>query len=195
MKFSRKQTVSAGVMIGLLIIGGIILVRANKSNENGAPDEQVSTQQQSVAETDESGVPQPCGGNSSDDCIGSPSIDFYPSPAESASNPELKATGTHKEIMGRIVELPSDKNIVIKTSSGRTISVNFPIDAVDNFNQNISSNYQGLQVGVGDMLRIDYYENTPPNIETINASQIQLSSLILKNINIKANPDAKLEKY
>jgi len=65
-------------------------------------------------------------GNPIDQCISTPSADFWPIGSEGATNPYLKypTTSSPNEEMGRIINDASD-TIQLKTSSGRIIAVDY----------------------------------------------------------------------
>ncbi len=134
----------------------------------------------------------PCTGNAEDECKGAPSIDFFPGGSEDAHNPEFQDTGKYKEIMGRITAIRG-KEVDIKTSSGRIFTVAFPIDAVTDFNQSRSPNYQDLKVSLGDALHVDYVKALGANGPTISAQELNRSSLLLKDHNPKTTD--LMEKY
>lgn len=96
-----------------------------------------------------------CKGNASDKCIATPSIDFWPGGSESASNPDLKLSDSEpNEIMGRIID--SSTNVLkLKTSSGSVISVTYPVNPVNVFNSERSSNY-GFKINDGDEIYVSY---------------------------------------
>jgi hypothetical protein len=123
-----------------------------------------------------------------DQCIATPSIDFWPAGSEGASNPYLESsTNTTGEIMGRIVNDSTD-TLQLKTSSGRIISVVYPLNSVSNFNTNYGPNY-GLDVDLGDEIYVSYSGSMTQN-NTINTNQIISSSLIIKG-NVKAGTSTK----
>lgn len=128
----------------------------------------------------------PCTGNPADQCKGAPSIDFYPTGSEGASNPEYNGNGAQREIMGRITKA-SDKTITIKTTSGRLFAVTFPIDPINNFNVVRTDTY----AAIGDMLHIDYSEQADLHSTNIRPQQIFKSSLLIKLDNPKTDPTIK----
>jgi signal peptidase I len=127
----------------------------------------------------------PCGGNTIDQCIATPSIDFWPVGSEGASSSYVKMPTTNPdEIMGRIVTHVGD-NLEIKTTSGRTFTIVYPIDALANFNNNYAAGY-GITVSTGNEVYVNYY-GSKSSSTTIATNQIMSSSLILKG-NGKASP-------
>jgi hypothetical protein len=83
-----------------------------------------------------------------------------------------------KSIAGRIVSLEGTI-ITIKTSSGRTFTVHFPIDAASNFNATRAQHYEGLTVREGSMLTVHYYEADAAHTTDIPANKLGKSSLML----------------
>lgn len=146
--------------------------------------------------TNTTGDEHPCVGNEQDTCIGAPSIDFYPGGTEDASNPDYKGdVGRGKEIMGRITA-HNGKSIAVKTSSGRTFTIEFPVDPIETFNTQRSSNYQNMLVTTGDMIYAWYSEKIDQADTTVRSSQMYRSNLIIKPAqDLKSNPDAPIVKY
>jgi hypothetical protein len=122
-----------------------------------------------------------CVGNLTDECIATPSIDFWPTGSEASSNPDYANIGEPKEIMGRIVS-NNGNALQIKTASGRVFNIEYPINALENFNKNRAPYYK-LQVETGDMIYVEY-RSTGSN-PTIRTSEIFKTSLILTG-NVKA---------
>ncbi len=130
-----------------------------------------------------------CTGNAVDQCIATPSIDFWPVGSEGASNPALRlyTAAPISEIMGRIV-IDITNNLQLKTSSGRIVTVAYPLNTIDNFNTNYASGY-GVQATKGDEIYLSYTGPMATN-NTINTDQIIRSTLIIKN-NGKLGPTEK----
>jgi hypothetical protein len=130
----------------------------------------------------------PCVGNPIDQCISTPSADFWPIGSEGATNPYLKypTTSSPNEEMGRIINDASD-TIQLKTSSGRIIAVDYPLDPVANFNTNYAAGYD-FKIGIGDEIFVNYIGSMTNN--TIRTNQIMTSTIVLKG-NAKTGPVVK----
>jgi hypothetical protein len=102
--------------------------------------------------------------------------------------------GTGKEIMGRI-SASSGAQLTLTTTLGTTFTVNFPVDPLTTFNTQRSQYYQNMTIGLGDTIYVWYTESQGQSSTSIRADQLFRSSLILRDSNLKANPDAALQKY
>jgi hypothetical protein len=123
----------------------------------------------------------PCMGNEQDECVGAPSIDFWPAGSEGASNPvyDNNSPAITKEI-GGIITTSNQSVITLRTTSGRTFTVTYPEDEISWWNQTISPNHQNYQIGIGDTLDIIYNQSIDPAATDIQPSQIMRSSLAIK---------------
>jgi hypothetical protein len=155
------------------------------SNDTGATISRHNIQEMTPAERQgfyhpvNEDVLHSCTGNPQDQCIATPSIDVWPGGSEGASNPYLnQSSGSDNEIMGRISNDTTD-TLQLKTTSGRIISVAYPLNAISNFNENYASGYN-LTITDGDEIYVSYMGSMKSG-DTIETSQIISSSLILKN--------------
>jgi hypothetical protein len=88
--------------------------------------------------------------------------------------------------MGRIINDASD-TIQLKTSSGRIIAVDYPLNPVTNFNTNYAAGYD-FNIGIGDEIFVNYIGSMTNN--TIRTNQIMTSTIVLKG-NAKTGPVVK----
>lgn len=188
-KKNRALSVWPGVLVlaGLILAVGLVTKTALRESSKNSVAKELTNQEQT---TIDGNALHPCTGNPQDECKGSPSIDFYPGGSEAATNPEFENQGEMKEIMGRITGIDG-KTVSVKSSSGRTFVVQFPIDAVAEFNTSRSPNYQNIKVVVGDMLHIDYSKVSGADEMTIMAKELSRSSLLLTDTNPKVDPTIK----
>lgn len=208
----RKSFLLSALVLVLLAVITIGLVSLHRQHTISKPTATVATGAKQAVTTstpddmahlsygppplpDETSSSHPCAGNSGMTCISAPSIDFYPGGSEGASNPAYKGSlGDGKEIMGRI-SAHNGTSLVLTAANGNAFSVEFPVDPIETFNTQRSQYYQGVTVGKGDVVYVWYTEAPGQSSTTIQASQLYSSSLILKETDAKANPDAAPIKY
>lgn len=121
------------------------------------------------------------------------SFDLYSNFGSYPSDESL--LGAAGDIEGR-VESHTPQQIVIKTSSGRTVTLNTTYDLIANFNATRAGNYN-TTVGVGDMLQVMYaHPVNTTNHTTINQSVISEITVMIE-INSKADltPNTVPNKY
>jgi hypothetical protein len=109
-----------------------------------------------------------------------PTVDLYPAGSEGAENPEyVRRTGETWKSIGGEITAATNTTMTLTTTSGRTFTVHFPLDAVSWWNETIASNYGNYRVGIGDTVRVDYSESAKISRTTIEASQILHSVLAI----------------
>jgi hypothetical protein len=122
-----------------------------------------------------------CMGNSQDTCTFTGGVDLFPAGSEGATNPAARAlpNSEAKEIAGAITAI-RPHSVDIKTSSGRSFTINYPSDPVSYFNQHLSANYNNAKVEIGDSIMTWYSETKGQHNTTINAEQIHRTQLIIE---------------
>lgn len=137
---------------------------------------------------------QTCTGNPQDRCSFTGSIDLFPIGGGEGNvrNPAFvdKPTHVEKEIAGSLSEI-SDKAVKIKTSSGRTFTINFGSNPVEEFNRERSKYYENKTIKKGDTIIVRYFEPEDQNSTVIAGNQIFNAVLMLEIIN-KTDP---IKKY
>lgn len=140
-------------------------------------NEMTASQKQAFLNPVNENVLHACVGNLTDQRIVTPSIDFWPGGSERASNPYLVSSVTSlNEIMGRITN-DIGNDLELRTTSGHTITVTYPLNALSNYNDNYAP-HEGVNIDTGDMIYVSY-DGKIQNY-TIATDQIISSSLILK---------------
>ncbi len=181
-----KKKLAISLLAVFVIVVGLVVINSDSSSTTKSSDGVAANVPANQIPQDNDNSPQPCLGNTHDECKVAPSVDFYPTGSEGASNPDYTASGDQKEIMGRIQSI-STKSIVIKSSSGRIFTVNFPINAASNFDS-VRDDYT---VEVGDMLYVAYNESPGSSSLTIEPSQLQRSVLLLNEVKVKTDAPTK----
>lgn len=117
--------------------------------------------------------PQICLNNQPERCILSPSVDLYPSPAESMHNPDYKPNDNvaMKEIGGVLVG-SSGNTITIKSTTGKLYNVTFPVDVISWWSEVRSQYYDGYKLSNGDIIMVMYLEPLTEHSTDIKPSQI-----------------------
>lgn len=119
-----------------------------------------------------------CMGNPNDDCPNTGSIDVY----EQLSNEAVN----YAELTGKIVTY-SDTSIVIRTSSGREVTIGTPTNAIKHFNTTRAADY-GTTIEVGDTIKVAYGQLSGATNDTaVSKKQILQISLLVESSN-KAGP-------
>lgn len=117
-------------------------------------------------------------------------IDLWPS-GESATRQVAQKPSQNEsqpsEIMGRLVS-DTGTALQLKTTSGRIVSVSYPLDVVNDFNTNRSKGY-GFTINNGDAIYVSYF-GAMHSGNTITAAQI-VQSLLLMSGNPKTGPMSK----
>jgi len=133
---------------------------------------------------------QPCMGNTDSQCPTPPSIDFYPSGSENSFNPLFdRRNQNRKEMGGKIIAI-NGKSVELQTSDDKIFTINFPINAVDEWNASRSPNYDDYKVGIGDTLMIRYGETNEQSSRSITPTQIMTSVLV-----VRLTSDEKVERF
>ncbi len=92
--------------------------------------------------------------------------------------------------MGRIIS-DSGGALSIRTTSDHIFTVNYPLNAVDNFNTTEVGN-DNLSIGTGDEIYVAYNEAGTSGSATIQTAQMFQPSLIIKD---HPKTDSTIQKY
>jgi hypothetical protein len=126
-----------------------------------------------------------CIGNPEDTCLTgfSAAVDLY-----SNANVDIGKDGANlKQIEGVITGIDGAR-IVIKSSSGRTFTINAPTDIVGTYNQQKAAQYYDNQrVALGNSVRIEYAEVSTEHNTTIQPSQLRSTQFLLEKVG-KSDP-------
>lgn len=178
-------------VLGLAILFGINAFR------HASTEQQTVETPRTPSRYDRAGSgPVPCHGNEADDCIFAPSVDFWPAGSEGATNPVLvRSESAEGKEIGGVITASNQNVITIRTTSGKTFTITYPEDEISWWNQNISSNYDNYQVGIGDTLAITYLEAKAESSNNIQTSQIIRSNFAIKQVSSKADMALPIERY
>lgn len=191
----QKKRIDAKVLAFIFIIAAILsaIYFFNVSKTDPKVKESPKTEQAVNNKMNADHIPtmQPCMNNEEIQCAGPPSIDFWPSGSEDASNHSYdRSSGSIKEVGGKITAI--NGNIVsLQATDNQIYEILFPVNAVEEWNTNRSPNYKNYKVGVGDTLNIRYGESRQSN-RTIQPSQILTSSLAIRMI---GGADGTIERF
>ncbi len=216
LKLSRPillAVVAALIVVGLLIA---VLIRnnreqsSNKASTTTFIDANGGTYQQSALQNEDGKIPQtasdlpqtssngpqPCSGNKDDVCIFAPSVDFWPSQGEDSTNHDYAAPANSViKNIGGVMTAYSGTNITLKTASGRSVVVTFPLEVVDWWNMVHSPNYNNYRVGVGDTMTIEYGEPADQHSDAIGPKQILATRFAIKPVETKAELSEPIQRY
>jgi len=202
MKFSKKPYLILAIATAVLTMAGLVVWGSRSARLVGptqaGTQAEVATPTASVSDKELEAEPlrpgpDSCQGNRGEICIGVPSVDLWPTGSEDASNPELSTNSNDsmKNIEGRIQSIDG-KQIVIKSSSGRLFTINFPIDAVAHFNTTRSRHYNNIKVAKNDMLFVTYFEPSSKKSLDIPVTKLQGADLLIK---VGQGPLGAVEKF
>jgi hypothetical protein len=196
MKRIKNHTRHWTLLVILLIAAvAILFITFDKSGSHKtvSPDIQRSGKGVTTSSDDSSGT-QPCKGNTAELCVLAPTVDFWPSGDEGASNTSYSPVeGSETKEIGGIIVTDPGATITIQATSGRTFAIIFPADEFSWWNQVRSPNYNNYQIGTGDTLTITYSEPASDSKPIINSNQIISSSLAIKSQPSKTDPT--IERY
>ncbi len=189
---SRVVFVVASLVAVLIIVIVLVGFSRNNADQKLKVSEKTHETKSSDSKMAKNHAPnmQPCVGNEESQCPTPPSIDFYPSIGEGSFNTSFDRRYKNiKEIGGKIAVV-NGNNLELQTSDGKTFTISFPVNAVDEWNSQRSPSYHDYKVGIGDTLIVRYGEAKEQSSRTIAPSQIMTSAIA-----IRLTIDGKIERF
>lgn len=129
----------------------------------------------------------PCGGNTSANCIDTPSVGVWGSLEGTPNN----SNENDFEIQGQLVSSAAT-SLVIRATSGKLYTITTPTNVIEAFNT--KQTYGPMTIGLGDVLDVTYQQPGGANPKDITSNQLQAISLLMNDVP-KATSFTNSDKY